>query len=138
MSRSRPASVPVATPPCSAVRVALVASLAALGACTASPSLPDPLAAGWAGAPVCEKLHEDEFQRVLRCSFPPGVGHERHYHGPHFGYALAGGRMKVTDSRGTREVEIATGSSFTSAGVDWHEVLNVGTTTVSYLIVERM
>jgi hypothetical protein len=33
--------------------------------------LPDPLAAGWKGEPVCEKLHEDEPLRILRCSFPP-------------------------------------------------------------------
>ena len=117
---------------------ASLAVLACIGACTMRPTLPDPLAAGWNGAPVCEKLHEDTDQRILRCSFPPGVGHERHFHGPHFGYALAGGRMRVTDARGTREAELATGSSFTSAGVGWHEVLNVGTTTVTYLIVEPM
>lgn len=115
---------------------ALLAVLLGLGACGSRPALPDPLAAGWNGATVCEKLHEDQDYRVLRCTFPPGVGHERHYHGAHFGYALAGGRMRITDARGTREADIATGSSFTSAGVDWHEVLNVGTTTVAYLIVE--
>lgn len=101
-----------------------------------SHSLPDPLAAGWRGDPVCERLHEDAALRVLRCSFPPGVGHERHFHPPHFGYALAGGRMRVTDDRGPREVEITTGSSFHSAGVAWHEVLNVSDTTVVYLIIE--
>lgn len=114
----------------------LVASFATLGACTTQPPLPDPLAAGWNGAPVCEKLHEDSDQRVLRCSFPPGVGHERHFHRAHFGYALAGGRMRITDARGSRETDLATGSSFTSRGVDWHEVVNVGATTVIYLIVE--
>ena len=98
--------------------------------------LPDPLAAGWQGSPVCEKLHEDASQRVLRCTFPPGVGHERHYHEPHFGYALSGGRMRLTSAGGTREVELETGSSYVSEGVDWHEVLNVGDTTVVYLIVE--
>jgi quercetin dioxygenase-like cupin family protein len=98
--------------------------------------LPDPLAAGWRGAPVCERLHEEATLRVLRCTFPPGAGHERHFHPPHFGYALSGGRMRLTDARGAREVEIETGSSFTSDGVAWHEVLNVGETTVSYLIVE--
>lgn len=98
--------------------------------------LPDPLAAGWRGAPVCERLREDAALRVLRCSFAPGVGHERHFHPRHFGYALSGGRMRITDERGTREVEIAAGSSFTSDGVAWHEVLNVGDTTVAYLIVE--
>ncbi len=106
-----------------------------LTACAAAP-LPDPLAAGWRGEPVCELLHEDAEQRVLNCVFPPGVGHERHYHPKHFGYALSGGTMQITDSNGTREVSLATGSSFSSDGVAWHEVLNVGETTVSYLIVE--
>jgi mannose-6-phosphate isomerase-like protein (cupin superfamily) len=88
------------------------------------------------GSPVCEKLHEDSDQRVLRCSSPPGIGHERHFHPPHFGYAISGGRMQVTDANGTRDVDLATGSSFTSPDVAWHEVVNVGDTTVVYLIVE--
>jgi len=118
------------------VRLALPACLALLGACTTRPPLPDPLAAGWQGAPVCEKLHEDSEQRILRCSFPPSVGHERHFHDRHFGYAIAGGRMRITDANGTREVDLATGSSFVSPGVTWHEVVNVGDATVVYLIVE--
>jgi quercetin dioxygenase-like cupin family protein len=120
------------------VRVACIAVLAGpfvlLGEGPAP--LPDPLAAGWRGAPVCERLREDESLRVLRCTFAPGVGHERHFHPRHFGYALSGGRMRITDERGSREVEIAAGSSFASDGVAWHEVLNVGDTTVAYLIVE--
>lgn len=103
---------------------------------TTSTPLPDPLAAGWRGAPVCEPVHEDDALRVLRCVFPPGGGHERHTHPRHFGYALQGGRMRITDARGTREVDLATGSSFASDGVDWHEVENVGETTVVYLLVE--
>jgi len=99
-------------------------------------SLPDPLTAGWRGTPVCESLHEDRRLRVLRCTFPPGVGHERHVHSRHFGYALAGGRVRVTDARGTREVELQTGSSFASDGAAWHEIVNIGETTVAYLIVE--
>ena len=101
-----------------------------------SAPLPDPLAAGWQGRPVCEKLHEDAHQRVLRCTFPPGVGHERHVHPRHFGYALSGGRMRITDAKGTRDVEIASGSNFASDGIAWHEVVNVGDTQVQYLIVE--
>lgn len=107
-----------------------------LAALLADP-LPDPLEAGWEGKPVCEVLHEVEEQRILRCTFAPGIGHERHRHAPHFGYALSGGRMRITDDRGTREVELATGSSYASKGVAWHEVLNIGDTTVTYLIVER-
>ena len=86
--------------------------------------------------PVCEQLHKDSDQRVLRCTFAPSVGHERHFHSRHFGYAIAGGRMRITDSGGTREVDLATGSSFASDGVAWHEVLNVGNSTVVFLIVE--
>lgn len=81
-------------------------------------------------------LHDDAHQRALRCTFPPGVGHERHYHARHFGYVLKGGRMRITDASGTREVDLATGSSFASDGVAWHEVLNVGDSTSLFLIVE--
>ena len=98
--------------------------------------LPDPLAAGWNGAPVCELLHEDSEQRVLRCTFPPGVGHERHFHRPHFGYTIVGGRMRITNVSGVREVDAVTGSSFSSDGVPWHEVVNIGDTTSVFLIVE--
>ena len=98
--------------------------------------LPDPLAAGWQGKPVCEKLHEDLDHRILRCTFEPGVGHERHYHKPHFGYTLAGGRMRLIDANGTREVDLTTGNTAVSEGTPGHEVLNVGNTTVVYLVVE--
>ena len=100
------------------------------------PQWPDPLQAGWQGKPVCERLLEDERLRVLRCTFAPGMGHDRHHHRPHFGYAISGGRMRITDANGSRENAIVTGSDFTSPGVAWHEALNVGETTVQYLIVE--
>ena len=98
--------------------------------------LPDPLEAGWKGAPVCERLHEDDDQRILRCTFPPGVGHERHFHPRHFGYAIGGGRVRITDANGTRELSLETGSSYSSDGVVWHEVENIGDSTIVYLIVE--
>lgn len=104
--------------------------------CASEAPLPDPLAAGWEGKPVCEKLHEDDSNRVLRCSFPPGVGHERHFHRPNFGYVLAGGRMSITSGEGTRIAELVTGQSYTSEGTPWHEVINVGDSTVVYLVVE--
>ncbi len=116
--------------------LALGALLGMTAGCAVKPSLPDPLAAGWRGRAVCERLHEDAQQRILRCTFDPGVGHERHYHRPHFGYALSGGRMRITDGEGVRELDLETGSSYQSEGTAWHEVLNVGDTTVSYLLVE--
>jgi len=99
-------------------------------------NLPDPLMAGWKGKPVCEHLYEDSAKRILRCTFPPGVGHERHYHVPNFGYTLAGGRMRITSEEGVREVTLTAGKSYNSDGVAWHEVVNIGDTTVVYLLVE--
>lgn len=118
-------------------RLFVLALLMALG-CTqpAETNLPDPLAAGWLGEPVCEVLHEDDDVRVLRCTFAPGVGHDRHHHPPHWGYVLAGGRMRITDADGTREVDLRTGDHWASDGVAWHEVLNTGDTTSVYLVVE--
>ncbi len=117
-----------------AIGVVLATGFVALAA--TQNDLPDPLAAGWEGEPVCELLHEDESLRVLKCTFPPGVGHERHYHDAHFGYVLVGGRMQITDAGGTRTAEFADGLTWDSDGVEWHEVVNVGDTTSSYLIVE--
>lgn len=104
--------------------------------CKQDPGLTDPLEAGWNGEKVCELIHEDDELRVLKCTFPPGVGHERHYHKPHFGYTLAGSTFQITDTTGIREVEILSGTNFTSDGVDWHEVLNVGDSTGIFLIIE--
>jgi mannose-6-phosphate isomerase-like protein (cupin superfamily) len=98
--------------------------------------LPSALEAGWQGKPVCELFYQTATNRALRCTFAPGVGHERHFHPRHFGYAVSGGRMRITTEKGSREADLRTGASFTSAGVGWHEVLNVGTTPVVYLIYE--
>ena len=104
--------------------------------CSSGARISDPLEAGWQGTPVCELLHEDGRLRVLRCTFEPGVGHERHFHDPHFGYVIAGGLMRITDESGQRELDVPTASSFQSEGTDWHEVLNIGETTAIFLIVE--
>ena len=98
--------------------------------------LPDPLAAGWEGASVCEVLVDNEHHRILRCTFAPGVGHERHYHPPHTGYTLAGGTFQISSASGTRTVTVPTGSTFGNEEVSIHEVLNVGETTAAFLIIE--
>ena len=111
------------------IRSRIAAPLAALAwAATvgASTELPSALEAGWAGAPVCTLLHQTETHRVLRCTFPPGVGHERHFHPAHFGYALSGGTMELTDAGGVRIAKIATGAHYKSDGTPWHSVRNVG------------
>ena len=103
---------------------------------TLADALPDPVAAGWQGRSVCEVLREDDQVRIFRCAFPPGVGHERHFHPRHFGYALSGGTMRITSGAGTRQVTLVTGSYFSSEGIDWHEVVNIGDSVVSYLMIE--
>lgn len=125
------------------MRTALICTCLALTACAASPSpfssapgLPDPLAAGWRGASVCERLHEDDALRVLRCTFPPGVGHERHFHAPHYGYAIEGGTARITDETGVREVTTPTGTGFWNPGVAWHNTENIGASRSVYLIIE--
>lgn len=114
----------------------LFMALAGTAATETAAPLPDPLEAGWKGKEVCEKLVEDDRHRVLRCVFPPGGGHERHFHAPHTGYVLEGGTMRLTDAEGVRDVDVSAGATWTSPGIEWHEALNVGDTTSSYLIIE--
>ena len=104
--------------------------------CKTTKNLPDPLQAGWEGKTVCELLEDNDEVRVLKCKFPPNVGHEKHYHNPHFGYALTGGKFRITDATGTREVEIPDGYSFSNEKEIIHEVLNIGETTGVFLIFE--
>lgn len=116
--------------------LALLTGVLAAGVSADEP-LPDALRAGWHGKPACELLRKDPGHRLLRCTFRPGEGHERHYHPAHIGYALQGGTMRISDARGTRDQVLVAGSSYTSAGTPWHEVVNVGPTTVVYLIFEE-
>lgn len=100
--------------------------------------LPHAFEAGWRGEKTCEVLFEDASVRVARCTFPPGVGHEKHFHRPHFGYALSGGTQRIEDANGRREVAIEAGTRWSSDTLTVHEVLNTGNTTTSYLIVEPL
>ncbi len=102
----------------------------------AEPALPDPSAAGWQGQPVCAVLKDNPRLRTLRCTFPPGGGHERHFHAPHWGYILSGSTMRITSAAGTAVRELKAGEAWWSDGIAWHEVRNVGDTTGVYLIVE--
>lgn len=106
------------------------------GAIIMKKTLPDPLEAGWKGEKVCELLQETDEMRALRCTFPPGVGHERHFHSAHFGYILEGSKMQITDADGSETRDLNAGASWWSDGTAWHEVLNVGDTIGVYIIVE--
>jgi quercetin dioxygenase-like cupin family protein len=116
--------------------LALLAGPASTVAAAETRSLPDPLLAGWNGRPVCELLKDNERMRVLRCTFPPGWGHERHFHAPHWGYILKGSVMRITTASGTVVRHLKAGDSWWSDGIAWHEGLNIGKTTGVYLIVE--
>ncbi|WP_299119639.1 cupin domain-containing protein [uncultured Winogradskyella sp.] len=107
-----------------------------ISGCKTKNSLPDPLEAGWKGNTVCEVLQDNKELRILKCTFAPGVGHEKHYHNPHFGYTLAGGKFRITDTTGIREIDVPTGYSFSNEKVTSHEVLNIGKTTAVFLIME--
>ncbi len=92
--------------------------------------------AGWNNESICEVLEENDQLRVLKCTFPPGVGHERHYHNPHFGYAISGSTFRIKDTNGVKEINVTTGTNFSSDGITWHEVLNIGDSTGVFLIIE--
>ena len=113
-----------------------IISMSVLWGCRTKNTLPDPLAAGWKGQAVCEILEENDQLRILRCTFPPSVGHEKHYHPAHFAYALSGSRFRIVDNDGTREVDFPTGANYFSEGVEWHEALNIGDSTAVVLIIE--
>ena len=99
-------------------------------------NFPDPLEAGWNNNAVCELVQENTEVRILKCTFPPNVGHEKHYHNPHFGYTISGGSFRIKDTTGTREVNIPSGYSFSNEEEVVHEVLNIGDSTAVFLIIE--
>lgn len=103
---------------------------------TAEQPLPTAFKAGWKGNKVCEPLFENERMRAARCTFPPGVGHERHFHPPHWGYIVEGATMRVTDESGTTDRALKAGTNWWSDGIAWHEPINVGTTTGVFVIIE--
>jgi quercetin dioxygenase-like cupin family protein len=116
-----------------AVSLTVAATAAAAGE---AGDLPHAFEAGWQGQQTCALLFEDASVRVARCEFPPGVGHEKHYHNPHFGYVLDGGTLRIRDSGGEREITTTAGGSWSTDEVTVHEAVNIGATTTSYLIVE--
>lgn len=102
----------------------------------AQDKIPDTIEAGWKGEPVCVVLFEDDKIRTGTCTYPPGVGQDRHSHGGYFTYVVSGGTLRVTTERGTFESTSITGTSGKSDGVKWHELENIGDTTIKFLFVE--
>lgn len=99
-------------------------------------NLPHAFEAGWQGEDVCEVLFENDDMIVGKCVFPPGVGHEKHFHNPHFGYILSGTTFRQVDADGVDEITVTAGDAWSTDSLRIHEALNVGDTTSEVLIVE--
>jgi quercetin dioxygenase-like cupin family protein len=99
--------------------------------------VPDALSVEWQGKKPCEKLFEDAQIRIARCTFPPGVTHVCHSHPSYVSYVLSGGKAEVQDDKGTRKVDIATGTFADVPPLPWHEVANAGETTLQFLVIEK-
>jgi mannose-6-phosphate isomerase-like protein (cupin superfamily) len=52
-------------------------------------------------------------------------------------YVLSGGKAKIEDDEGVREVEVRTGSLLSSPPIPWHELTNIGETPLIYPSVEK-
>lgn len=108
----------------------------AIQSCKVKSDLPDPLEAGWKGHKVCEVIEDNNQARILKCTFPPGVGHEKHRHQRHFGYTLAGSTFKMIEENGTRELVVPTGYHYYKGGITVHSAVNIGDSTAVFLIIE--
>ena len=104
---------------------------------TRSEDVPDALSVEWQGQHPCEKLYEDAEIRALRCTFAPGAVHVRHSHPGNLVYTISGGKAKVQDDKGTREGQPKTGGFTSNIPTPWHEVTNIGDTTLSFLVIEK-
>jgi len=104
--------------------------------CNNNQKLPDPVEAGWNDQVICEVIEDNDKLRTLKCTFPPNVGHERHFHKAHYGYTIVGSKFRIKDTTGIREVNVPTGYSFYNDKIEWHEVLNIGDSTAVFLIIE--
>jgi len=121
--------------------LAVIGLVSMLAPCPSwSAEVPDALSAEWHGKKLCENLYEDAMVRILRCIIEPGDVHVRHSHPALFGYVLGGngGKEQVVDEKGTRIFDAGPdGDHWTSGPITWHEVTNIGKTTLSYLLVEK-
>ena len=114
----------------------MLISLVFIISCKSQHNLPDPLEAGFNNSKVCKVLTENKKVRTLKCVFPPGIGHDKHFHAEHFGYTISGSKFRITDKTGTREVNVPTGYDFYNKKIAWHNVLNIGDSTAIFLIIE--
>ena len=113
--------------------VALAATLSVAQAA----DVPDALSVEWRGNHPCEKLFEDAQVRVARCTFPPGAMHVCHSHPSYLSYVVSGGQAQVQDEKGVRKVNVVAGALADVPPTPWHELINVGDTTLQFVVVEK-
>ena len=113
--------------------VTLVATLSVAQAA----DVPDALSVEWQGKPPCEKLFEDAQVRVARCTFPPGAMHVCHSHPSYLSYVVSGGQAQIQDEKGVRKVNVVAGALADVPPTPWHELTNVGDTTLQFVVVEK-
>jgi len=88
---------------------------------------------GRAKSPVKNFTRTTKYESYV-ASFPPGAKHLRHQHPASFGYWLSGGKVEALNASGTRQVETVTDAATLSPAIPWHEVTNIGDTTLRYLV----
>ena len=113
--------------------VALAATLSVAQAA----DVPDALSVEWQGKHPCEKLFEDAQVLVARCTFPPGAMHVCHSHPSYLSYVVSGGQAQVQDEKGVRKVNVVAGALADVPPTPWHELTNVGDTTLQFVVVEK-
>jgi quercetin dioxygenase-like cupin family protein len=114
----------------------VVASMLMVPFATTAQDVPDAMSVEWQGKKPCENLHEDDQIRIMRCTFPPGAKHLRHQHPTEFFYTLSGGKLENQSAAGTRQREAVTDDYAVTPPIPWHEVTNIGDTTLRYVVVE--
>ncbi len=73
----------------------------------------------------------------MRCTLAPGAVHVRHSHPGYLVYTISGGKTKVQDDKGMSEGQPKTGGFSNIPPTPWHEVTNIGDTTLSFLVIEK-
>jgi quercetin dioxygenase-like cupin family protein len=85
---------------------------------------------------IYKTLFENERVRLLEVRMKPGDESAEHSHPDYLLYALAGGKVKLTDASGqSAEVDIQTGDTMWREA-EVHSALNVGTSEIAALFVE--
>lgn len=92
----------------------------------------DPLVAA---ANVYQFKAEDDNARVLEVTFKPGDTAKMHHHPKHMAYVIKGGRLKLTSSGKSQEMNLADGE-VVFLSEQHHEATNVGDSTIDLLVVE--